>query len=290
MRVVKAKAMGMCFGVKRALEVLKKIPDPSRVTIHGDLVHNEQILDDLKKRGFAMIDENARYEIPSTPIVLITAHGISERERKRLIDARKELIDTTCPLVRQVHRSARELEAEGCHVLVIGKPGHVEVRGIVGDLERFTVVQKPEDIRPCPASSIGVVCQTTTPPDTALEMAAAIRAANPRKAIRLIDTICNPTRLRQKAARDLMPQIDALVVVGGSRSNNTLQLVRMAEQHGLEAFHIASAEELNPYRLFSYETIGLTAGTSTPDGTIDAVYHRLLSIAGMKQSAIIRSA
>ena len=129
MKVIRAEAMGLCFGVRDALEQTGTVPQADRVTIHGELVHNEAVKEQLKRRGFHMTPEAERKSVPETPQVLITAHGISDRERLRLESAGKRLIDTTCPLVRLVHESAQRLAAEGFFVIVIGRRGHVEVHG-----------------------------------------------------------------------------------------------------------------------------------------------------------------
>jgi 4-hydroxy-3-methylbut-2-enyl diphosphate reductase len=103
MKIIKADVLGMCFGVRDALAIIEDVERPDAVTIHGELVHNEKILDDLSERGFRMIGESQRRPLPVTQTVLITAHGISDKERARLKDAGKELIDTTCPLVTRAH-------------------------------------------------------------------------------------------------------------------------------------------------------------------------------------------
>ena len=145
MRVIRADVMGMCFGVRDALKVIEGISDPQGVTIHGQLVHNEVVLDDLKARGFAMQDEptgdRSGELVPGGERVLITAHGISDRERRLLESAGKTLIDTTCPLVMRVHQAAQALQAQGYHVLVIGRKAHVEVQGIIDDLTSVNVIE-----------------------------------------------------------------------------------------------------------------------------------------------------
>ena len=278
MIVIRAEAMGMCFGVRDALRAIEKVDDPGRVAIHGELVHNEEVLSDLDRRGFASVPESDRGAIPEGPTVLITAHGVSDRERDRLERAGKALIDTTCPLVRVVHEAARRLQAEGAFVVVIGRRGHVEVEGIVGDLDRFAVVQSPDEAEAYPAERIGVVCQSTTPPAEAERVRRAIEARNPGKEVRYVDTICRPTRDRQEAVADLVDRVEAVVVVGGSRSNNTRQLARLAEARGRPVLLVRSADDLDPDWLARFRVVGLTAGTSTLDRTIDEVHRALLAI------------
>jgi 4-hydroxy-3-methylbut-2-en-1-yl diphosphate reductase len=281
MRVIRAAAMGMCFGVRDALDAMGQIPDPTDVTVHGELVHNEEVLNNLRDRGFAMTAETGRRSLPVTDRVVITAHGVSERERQQLVDAGKELIDTTCPLVRRVHDAARQLRRDGFFVVVIGRPDHVEVRGIVGDLDHFAVVPDAASARGYDAGRLGVVCQSTTPPDEADRVLAAIRVANPRAVVRYVDTICRPTRERQDAARELIDQVEAVVVVGGRHSNNTRQLARLAEARGLPVAHVQTAADLDPDWFLQFSVVGLTAGTSTLERTIDEVEREMLRVGSL---------
>jgi 4-hydroxy-3-methylbut-2-enyl diphosphate reductase len=154
----------------------------------------------------------------------------------------------------------------------------VEVVGIIGDLKEFDVVQTVADVKTYAAPRLGIVCQSTTQPAEAERLRRAIVAANPGKEIRFIDTICKPTRDRQRAALELIEQVEALVVVGGRKSNNTRQLVRLAEERGLPVLHVETAEELHPTWFRRFRVVGLTAGTSTLDETIEAVYERLLAM------------
>ncbi len=130
MRVIRADVLGMCFGVRDALEAVAGVANPSGVTIFGQLVHNEIVQFQLAAQGFSTQNPAVRTtSLPETPVVLITAHGISNRQRQRLESAGKQLIDTTCPLVARVHQAALELQAEGYHVLVIGARGTSKSRG-----------------------------------------------------------------------------------------------------------------------------------------------------------------
>jgi 4-hydroxy-3-methylbut-2-enyl diphosphate reductase len=215
--------------------------------------------------------------------VLITAHGVSDTERQRLEMANKQLIDTTCPLVRRVHEAAFELQAEDRHVLIIGKRGHVEVQGIVEDLKSYDVIGSAEEVRMYESRRLGIVCQTTVPPDVVDAVCVRIRFCNLPADIRFVDTICEPTRLRQRAILGLLNRVDAVVVVGGRNSNNTRQLVRLCQENLTPALHIECADELEPMWFDDVETVGLTAGTSTLDSTIDEVYEALVRIGSGRQ-------
>lgn len=270
--------MGMCFGVRDALAVTDGLHHPESITILGELVHNDEVLSELSGRGFNMTSETERGRMPATQKVMITAHGVSRKEEERLASAGKELIDTTCPLVKAVHQAATELHAEGRFVIVIGKPRHVEVLGIVGDLENHTIVDRPEDVRAWDSNRLGVVCQSTTSPVHARKMLKLIEERNPDADIRYVDSICGPTRERQAAIDELLSQVEAVVVVGGRNSNNTLELVRKAEARGIPAVHIQTVADLDCGWCRSFTCIGLTAGTSTPQSTIEEVHEQLLAI------------
>jgi 4-hydroxy-3-methylbut-2-en-1-yl diphosphate reductase len=272
MRIVRACAMGMCPGVRNALKRVLSIEHPEQVTIFGDLVHNEVVLAELERRGFRRISEAEREgAVPTTRDVLITAHGISDRDRRRLEVAGKRVIDTTCPLVRRIHVAARALSERGHLVVMIGRPGHVEVNGVVGDLDRCEVVPDPGAVRNYREERLGVICQSTVRPEHARRILARVRRLNPGSEVRVVDTICRPTRLRQQAMESLLDLVQAVVVIGGRHSNNTRQLVHRVEARGLPAYHVQSAADLDPSWFRGLETVGVTAGTSTLDRTIDEV-------------------
>ncbi len=200
MKVLKAAAMGMCFGVRAALDRARSVIDPTRVTLYGELVHNESLQAELRARGFASLPEGGR-PVPSTPVVMVTAHGVSDRERQRLQAAGKEVLDTTCPLVRLAHQVALEAHEAGDLVVVVGRPGHVEVQGLVGDLDRFCVVWDAADVSDWGGPRIAVMAQTTTPPWHAEALVDEIRRRNPGSAVRFLDTICRPPGIASRLCR-----------------------------------------------------------------------------------------
>jgi 4-hydroxy-3-methylbut-2-en-1-yl diphosphate reductase len=286
MRVIRADVLGMCFGVRDALAAIDEIDKPREVSIHGQLVHNEIVQSRLESRGFALQDEAQRTSsLPATPTVLITAHGISDRERQRLTAAGKRLIDTTCPLVARVHQAARTLEREGYHVLVIGRRGHVEVEGITEDLDRFDVIESAVEVKVYPASRLGIICQTTAVDSNVASIRDAVTAKNPDAEIKFIDTVCSPTREHQRALERLLERVDAVVIVGGRYSNNTRELVARCRLSGKPAVHVQSAADLDPGWFRDFATVGLSAGTSTLAETIDQVHRALVWIGGPSRGA-----
>jgi 4-hydroxy-3-methylbut-2-enyl diphosphate reductase len=279
MRVIRADVLGMCFGVHDSLELIDEIGEPGSVTIHGQLVHNEIVQGRLAARGFAILEEEARKNsLPETPVVLITAHGISDRERARLESAGKAIIDTTCPLVRRVHEAAGRLRADGYHVLVIGRRGHVEVEGIIEDLEHFDVIESEEEVKTYACARLGIVCQTTTTERKVDSIRAAVAKLNPDAEIKFVDTVCLPTKEHQRALERMLDRVEAVVVVGGSRSNNTRELVTRCRQRNKPVLHVQTAADLEPAWFQPFATVGLTAGTSTLSETIDDVHRALVWI------------
>lgn len=284
MNVVVATAAGMCFGVRDALAILETLDSPCSVAIDGELVHNDVVLHQLNLRGFQQICETSRDSIPDADRVVVTAHGISDLRRQTLINAGKTLVDTTCPLVRRVHHAAQAFANAGAFVVVLGKLGHVEVRGIVEDLVKCAVVPEVSAVERWDASLIGIVCQTTFPLDDVAAIRNRIAELNPQATIRFRDTVCQPTKDRQRALQDLLPQVDAVVVVGGRQSHNTRRLVEACQAGGLPVRQIQEAAELDLSWLAKFETVGLTAGTSTLPETLREVHTRMLDAANLSST------
>lgn len=278
MLIVQAQHMGMCFGVEDALEIAHGLDRPEEVTILGELVHNRAVQDRLLQRGYRSQPESGREVLPPTRRVLVTAHGISDAYRQRLEREGRELVDTTCPLVRRVHQAAAQLAAQGYRLVLAGKPGHVEVLGITQDHPDTVVVADPQLVPAGLGERLAVIAQTTSPRELLHGVAERVRELHPHSEVRLVDTICRPTRQRQDAIVQLLGKVQALVVVGGANSNNTLRLVEQARDKGVPCWRVERAEELDPEWFRDFALVGLTAGTSTPRENIEAVHRKLLSI------------
>jgi 4-hydroxy-3-methylbut-2-en-1-yl diphosphate reductase len=275
MRVRVAEHLGMCFGVKDAIELALDLTRRQPLTILGDLVHNPDVVAEMDAAGAA---HARRQEEVRTTSVLLTAHGTSDRVKLDLRRQGREVHDATCPLVTRVHLALKRLVAEGRHPVVIGQPAHVEVRGLVGDLDEYTIVFEEADVeqlgprlRQNQRAPLGVVSQTTQPLERVLELVRAIRNRYPQADVRFIDTVCQPTKDRQQALRDLIQDSDVVVVVGGPDSNNSRKLAELARRLGRAAHLVAGAPELRREWFAGCRVVGLTAGTSTPDRIIDEV-------------------
>lgn len=284
MEVLRATAMGFCFGVRDALKLAFELDQPEQTTLYGEVVHNETVQARLREKGFHQLPEGERRRAAQTPRVLITAHGISHREKGELEADGHELIDTTCPLVRRAHFAALTLERQGYHVIVLGRSGHVEVRGLTGDLRSYSVVSSAFEVKRWLHTKLGVLCQTTFPVREAEALLRAIRAANPHAEVVFRDTICEPTKQRQQAIEDLIRDVQVVVVIGGARSHNTKQLAETVRRAGRVAHLVQSPADLQAAWFEGCQRVGLTAGTSTPDDVIDAVEHALHALCAQGSS------
>lgn len=284
MLIIQAESLGMCFGVKDALEIAHSLKDPQEVAILGEIVHNAQVQGELLSKGFASQSESQRKELPPHPAVMITAHGISERYRERLQHAGKEIIDTTCPLVSRLHKMARHLSQQGYRLVLVGKANHVEVLGITEDFPNTVVLGHPQEACPGLGDKLAILAQTTTPPGLFESAWEKIQELHPQAEVRKVDSICKPTRDRQQAIAKLLDRVEALVVVGGENSNNSLRLLEQAHFRGLPGWRVSDPTELKPEWFSALRLVGLTAGTSTPEDSIQAVYRRLLEIARLRAS------
>lgn len=275
MNIILAKHHGMCFGVRDALRATHDAAKRQPVTILGQLVHNPLVDRHLSAVGARKGDLNDLGS-STTPHVVITAHGASDAYRERWRQNGHEITDTTCPLVHKAHQALAMLVREGYQPVVIGQHTHVEVRGLVGDHPQAVVVLSEADLdQITPHPRLGVVSQTTQPVEVALRLVAAIKQRFPASEVRFIDTICHPTKQRQTALEDLCRNCDHVVVIGGRNSNNTRQLAEKAAALGAQVLQIESDAELEPEWFAAAQNVGVTAGTSTLDETVEAVVERL---------------
>ncbi len=269
MKIIQAEYLGMCFGVRDAIALATRTAQQEPLTILGDLVHNETVLAELRRQGVRFAREAGEV---TTPTVMITAHGASERAMAQARGEGLNVLQATCPLVHFAHRALAQLVAAGFHPVVIGQREHVEVRGLTGDLAAFDVVLTPEDVARLPGHSrYGVVAQTTQPVAKVTHLVGLLRQRFPQAQVHYRDTICQPTKQRQQAAQDLARQVDVVLVIGGAHSNNTRELVATCRQHCERVYHVQTAAEMRPEWFQAEDTVGVTAGTSTPAGTIAAV-------------------
>jgi 4-hydroxy-3-methylbut-2-enyl diphosphate reductase len=283
MKILLAEHFGTCFGVRDAIAQAEQLAAAGPLTILGELVHNPVVRERLRAHGV----REASLDSPDADSqrVMITAHGASDRNRQKWQSAGYDVVDGTCPLVRHAHEHLKRLVATGYFPVVIGKPGHVEVRGLTEDFPEAYVLEIEGDVSKLPRRNhYGVISQTTQPIEHVRVLVEAIRKLNPDAEVRFVDTVCKPTKDRQAALQKLIAQADTIVVVGGRESNNTRQLVATCRASGRRAIHIERSEELNAEDFANVETVGLTAGTSTMLETVEAVFKRLQEFSSVRST------
>jgi 4-hydroxy-3-methylbut-2-enyl diphosphate reductase len=276
MEVRMANHLGMCFGVRDAIDMALELTRKGPVTILGDLVHNPDVVAQMETGGALRAHHQ---EEVRTPTVLLTAHGTADRVKLQLQQDGYQVHDAACPLVKRVHQALAKLVEEERHPVIIGQAGHVEVRGLVGDLQEYTIILHEDDLDQLQGRArLGLVAQTTQPLERVLELVGALRRRFPDADVRFIDTVCQPTKDRQQAVHELAAQCDVVVVVGGPDSNNSRKLTELARRLGRPAYQVAHAADLRPEWFAGAKVVGLTAGTSTPDAVVTAVRARLESM------------
>ncbi len=259
----------MCFGVRDAIELALNQSATEPLTVLGDLVHNETILVDLRARGIKIAQSAAAVE---TPTVMITAHGASGAAMARARERGLKVMEATCPLVHLAHRAVAKLVRDGYHPVIIGKREHVEVRGLTEDLRECDVVLSEADVLELrERARFGVAAQTTQPIEKVRGLVDLIRCRFPASEVRFVDTVCQPTKLRQNSAIELAQQAEVVVVIGGAESNNTRELVRTCSGYCGRVHHVQGANDLREEWFDGVRTVGVTAGTSTPDASIDEI-------------------
>jgi 4-hydroxy-3-methylbut-2-enyl diphosphate reductase len=269
MKIIRAEHLGMCFGVRDAIALALEQSKTEPLTVLGDLVHNETVLAGLRARGIKIAQYAGEAD---TEKVMITAHGASEKAAEAVRTRGHAVMDATCPLVQLAHRAVAQLVREGFHPVIIGKRGHVEVRGLTEDLAECDIILNEEDVlalreRP----RFGIAAQTTQPIERVRNLVELLRRRFPASEVRLVDTVCRPTKDRQRAAVELARQCDVVVVIGGNHSNNTRELVQTCARYCPCVHHVRTAADLQPEWFADARAVGITAGTSTPDSVVDQV-------------------
>jgi 4-hydroxy-3-methylbut-2-en-1-yl diphosphate reductase len=282
MKVSLASAMGTCFGVQDAINLAMSPEFESDLTIVGQLVHNPQVSESLKQNGVSLVPGIEDISKIKTKKVMITAHGAAEKTKKQLDAAGFIVYDASCPLVMRVHQTIKSMVTKGYFPVVIGQKDHVEVKGIVGDLDEYLVINTEEDFSKIKNSGnrkLGIVSQTTQQTDKVEAFVEKIKALDYVDDVSFSNTICQPTRDRQVAVHKLAEQVDLMIVIGGFNSSNTKKLVQVCLEKGVKAHHIESFDQLSQEWFIDKQHVGITAGTSTPENVINQVHVEILSIA-----------
>jgi 4-hydroxy-3-methylbut-2-enyl diphosphate reductase len=269
-KAIVAEGAGFCFGVKRALKIAFEAArggDGTVVTL-GPIIHNPQVVARLEEEGLRVVKDLD--EVDGGTLV-VRSHGLP---RSVLDEAKAKgmtIVDATCPFVKQAQERAAQLEREGHAVVVVGEEDHPEVLSITGSLEgRATVVEGTGELPELPrAKRYGVVCQTTQPQEHLSSVVQSLLKKT--RELKVFNTICEATFDRQQSALELAGRVDLMLVVGGRNSANTRRLWELCKEAGRDAYHIETADQLEPEWFEGKEAVGITGGASTPQWIVDDV-------------------
>ncbi|MBB5021727.1 4-hydroxy-3-methylbut-2-enyl diphosphate reductase [Desulfurispira natronophila] len=283
MRIIRGKYGGFCFGVKRAINMAFERSESdknSTISTLGPIIHNPQVVKDLEEHGVQQVNSLDELETSQPQTVIIRSHGVGPQAYREAEQQKVEIVDATCPYVKRIHVIVTDLVEQGYQVVIVGEPDHPEVRAIRAYAdEKAVVVEIPDDLEQVDLSrKIGVVAQTTQSQDRLQSIVWSLLEKR-NSEVRIFNTICDATDVRQKEAVELAQQSDAIIVIGGRKSGNTTRLAKICSRIQPQTFHIETAAEIDPAWLQGKSAVGVTAGASTPNYLIEEVVNVLETLA-----------
>ncbi len=275
MEITVAKSAGFCFGVQRAVDsVYKELEENSgKIYTFGPIIHNEQVVEDLNKRGIEVIDTVEQLKEIKEGTVVIRSHGVAKEIYDILEQKKLKMVDATCPFVKKIHNIVLDESNNGKTIIIIGNDNHPEVEGIKGWVngevivinkeEQIEKLSLPEQTKAC------IVSQTTFNHNKFKYLVEIIRKKG--YDITVVNTICNATHVRQVEAQKISSDVDGMIVIGGKNSSNTQKLYDICRNECENTFYVQTVKDLNLHELKSLKSIGITAGASTPKNIIEEV-------------------
>ena len=286
MKIILAKSAGYCFGVRDAVNAAYDVSkEHGEVYMLGDIVHNENVVEDLEKKGVKVV-ENLE-EIPEDKPVLFRAHGTSKDVWKKAEDKKMNIIDATCPLVHDIHREVKELHAEGRKIIIIGDHGHDEVIGIASQVEGAIIkasIEEAQKLRK--TKKAGIVSQSTQ----AIENVQDIINILMTKVVdlRFINTICFPTKRNHQQIKELSVITDMMLIIGSFTSANSKRLTELSLERNKNTYQVTNAAEIDSsWFKNNINSVGISAGASTPDWIIDSVIKKVKELTNTTEKEII---
>ena len=281
MEVKGAKTAGFCFGVQRAVDKVYELISscPDRLFTLGPIIHNEEVVNDLEKKGVRVASEDDLRTLPEGSTVVIRSHGVGKKVYDHLEEYGLSYVDVTCPFVLKIHRIVEKESRAGAHIVIIGDPDHPEVVGICGwCMGPYTVIRTEQDALDFvfPADkSICIVSQTTFNYNKfkdLVEILSKKRYDNTvLNILNILNTICNATEERQKEAKSIAGEVDTMLVVGGRHSSNTQKLFEICKKECENTYYIQTPVDLDSDMFQCSSYVGITAGASTPKKIIEEV-------------------
>ena len=281
MEVKVAKTAGFCFGVQRAVDKVYELIDscPDRLFTLGPIIHNEEVVNDLEKKGVRVASEEELKTLPEGSTVVIRSHGVGKKVYDQLEECGLSYVDVTCPFVLKIHRIVEKESKAGSHIVIIGDPDHPEVVGICGwCIGSYTVIctkQDALDFVPPESKNVCIVSQTTFNYNKfkdLVEILSKKRYDNTvLNILNILNTICNATEERQREAKSIAGEVDTMLVVGGRHSSNTQKLFEICKKECGNTYYIQTPVDLDSEMFQCSSYVGITAGASTPKKIIEEV-------------------
>ena len=279
MRVILAQPRGFCAGVERAIEIVEKALElyGPPIYVRHEIVHNKRVVETLKAKGAVFVEE--LHEIPDGAITVFSAHGVSQKveDSAKLRDL--PVLDATCPLVAKVHKEGQRYSEKGYDVILIGHEGHPEVEGTMGRIPgKVHLVEEAADVDRLPIgdnAKVAYVTQTTLSVDDTREVIETLKRRFPQIVGPDVKDICYATQNRQAAVRELTKQVDLLLVVGARNSSNSNRLREIGHESGVPTYLLEDVKALDAKWLEGVETVGITAGASTPEELVRELIEKL---------------
>ena len=274
MEVTLAKSAGFCFGVKRAVDmVYEEAKKGEKVYTYGPIIHNEEVVEDLRKRGVTVVNSLEELKMLPEGTVIIRSHGVAKEVYDILEERNLQIVDATCPFVKKIHNIVKEHTEQNENIVIIGNAKHPEVEGIKGWCKsNVTVVETVEDAEKCELDKEKKTCivsQTTFNYKKFQDLVEII--SKKMYDIIALNTICNATEVRQSEAMQLAKVSDAMIVIGGQSSSNTQKLYEICKKECKNTYYIQTLVNLDLDAFQSFRSVGITAGASTPNNIIKEV-------------------
>lgn len=288
MEIIRAKHMGFCFGVAGAIKMCYKVSSDEknrgkRIYILGMLVHNEHVVSELSKQGFKIVEERdilaGKDELQKGDIVIIRAHGTSERIFQLLKEKEVEIYDATCIFVTQIRKTLVDMESQGYDIIFIGDKEHPEVKGIISFGKRVSVCSDLDELKELeidPNKEYCLLTQTTLNKKKLEKIKSYLE--NTHQNVKILDKVCGATQVRQEAVEELAKQVDMLIVVGGKTSSNTKKLYDISMSFNPNTYLIQDENDLRKEWFEGKKKIGITAGASTPEEIVIKIENQIRGI------------
>jgi len=285
MKILLAKDAGYCFGVRDAVSLAYETAEKEgEVFMLGDIVHNENVVEELEEAGVKVV--NSLDKVPDNKPILFRAHGTVPDVWKESKMREMEVVDATCPLVTEIHEEVKKLHSENRKIIIIGDHGHDEVNGIKEQVENAIVVANPEEAMQLrKIKKAGVVSQSTQMIENVQEIINILMTKV--FDLRFVNTICFPTRRNHEQIKNLSEICDIMIVIGSFTSANSKRLTELAKMRNERTFQVTSAEDLEIDWFQSSDTVGISAGASTPDNIISEVLDKIKSIGKVTEKELV---